>query len=125
MGKYMVVGLGGFLGGIARFWLGGWIDQKMGTRFPYGTFVINVSGSFLLGFILIVLTERTHLSANWRYLIPIGFIGAYTTFSAFEWETFAAMRDGAFLIAALNVALSVMIGFIAVWLGAVCGRLLA
>jgi CrcB protein len=125
LGKYMMVGIGGFLGAIARFWLGGVVYEKMGTRFPYGTFVINISGCFLIGLVLTVLTERTHMSANWRYLIPIGFIGAYTTFSTFEWETLAAARDGQMLIAGLNIALSVVIGFIAVWLGMICGRLVA
>jgi fluoride exporter len=125
LGKYMMVGIGGFLGAIARFWLGGLVYQKMGTKFPYGTFVINISGSFLIGFILTILTERTHMSPNWRYLIPIGFIGAYTTFSTFEWETFGAIRDGAFLVAGLNVGLSVVLGFIAVWLGMISGRFVA
>jgi CrcB protein len=119
-----MVGFGGFLGAIARFWLGGFIDQKMGTRFAYGTFVINISGSFLIGFIVTVLTEQTHLNPNWRYLLPIGFIGAYTTFSTFEWEILAAIRDGQFLSAGLNVVLSILLGFIAVWLGLVFGRLM-
>jgi len=122
MNKYLVVGLGGFLGAIARFWLGGYISNRMGTRFPYGTFAINISGSFLIGLIVTVLAERTHWSANWRYLIPIGFIGAYTTFSTFEFETFQNFRDGELFVAFLNVILSVIIGFIAVWLGVVTGR---
>ena len=120
-----MVGIGGCLGAIARFWLGGLVYEKMGTRFPYGTFVINISGSFLLGFVITLLTERTHLSANWRYLIPIGFIGAYTTFSTFEFETLAAFRDGQILVAGLNVGLSVVLGFIAVWLGVIAGRVVA
>jgi CrcB protein len=120
-----MVGMGGCFGAIARFWLGGLIYQKMGTRFPYGTFVINISGSFLIGFMLTVLTERTHLSANWRYLIPVGFIGAYTTFSTFEWETLGAVRDGQLLVAGLNVVLSVLFGFIAVWLGVITGRVVS
>lgn len=120
-----MIGIGGFLGSIARFWIGGVVYEKTGAKFPYGTFVINISGSFLIGFIVTILTERTHLSPNWRYLIPIGFIGAYTTFSTFEWETLSAIRDGQLLIAGLNVVLSVVVGFVAVWLGIISGRYVA
>ncbi|MGB7285179.1 MAG: fluoride efflux transporter CrcB [Candidatus Acidiferrum sp.] len=125
MGKYLVVGFGGFLGAIARFWLGGYIGDRMGTRFPYGTIVINCTGSFLIGFIVTVLAERTHWSPNWRYLIPIGFIGAYTTFSTFEYETFRVLQDGELFLAFLNVVVSVVVGFLAVWLGVIVGRLSA
>ncbi|HUJ81478.1 MAG TPA: fluoride efflux transporter CrcB [Candidatus Acidoferrales bacterium] len=125
MTKYWMVGIGGFIGAIARFWLGGYISNKLGTRFPYGTFVINCTGSFLIGFILTLLAERTHWSPNWRYLIPVGFIGAYTTFSTFEYETFRSMQDGEFLIASLNVGLSVIVGFISVWLGVITGKSIA
>lgn len=122
MTKYWMVGLGGFIGSIARFWLGGYISNRMGARFPYGTFVINITGSFVIGLVVTLLAERAHWSANWRYLIPIGFVGAYTTFSTFEFETFQSFRDGELLIALLNVILSVTAGFIAVWLGVVTGR---
>jgi CrcB protein len=122
MNKYWMVGIGGFLGAIARFWLGGFISNRLGAKFPYGTFVINISGSYLIGLIVTLLAERSHWSANWRYLIPIGFIGAYTTFSTFELETFQSLRDGEFLFASLNVLLSVVVGFIAVWLGVITGR---
>ena len=125
MTKYLVVGLGGFLGAIARFWLGGYISERMGIRFPYGTFVINVSGSFVIGLILTILTENAHWSPNWRYLIPVGFIGAYTTFSTFEYETLRSVQDGQWLMAALNVVLSVTLGFLGVWLGVVTGRAVA
>jgi fluoride exporter len=120
--KYLMVGIGGFLGAIARFWLGGYISGRVGTRFPLGTFVINMTGSFLIGFIITLLAERTHWSASWRYLIPIGFIGAYTTFSTFEYETFRSMQDGELLFAGLNVVLSVVVGFVSVWLGVIAGR---
>ena len=125
MGKYLMVGIGGFLGAVARFWLGGYIGARMGTRFPYGTLVINCTGCFLIGFMVTMMAERTHWNPNLRYLIPIGFIGAYTTFSTFEIETFRALQDGDVLIAFLNVALSLVVGFVAVWLGVVAGRLSA
>jgi CrcB protein len=120
--KYLMVGIGGFVGAIARYWLGSYIGGKMGTRFPYGTFVINISGSFLIGLILTLLAERTHWNPNLRYLIPIGFIGAYTTFSTFEYETLRTVQDGQVWIAFLNISLSVVVGFAAVWAGVVAGR---
>lgn len=125
MTKYFMVGLGGFLGSIARFWLGGLIGERMGTRFPYGTFVINISGSFVIGFIMTLLTENAHWSPSWRYLVPVGFIGAYTTFSTFEYETLRSVQEGQWIVAMLNVALSVILGFAGVWLGVATGRAIA
>ena len=119
--KYFAVGVGGFLGAIARYVLGVYIGSRYGVRFPLGTFIINVSGSFLIGFI-ITLLARTTASAYWRYLIPIGFIGAYTTFSTFEYETLRAIQDGQIMTGLLNVGLSLVLGFIAVWAGASIGR---
>ncbi len=124
MTKYWMVGLGGFLGSIARFWLGSYVTFRMGARFPYGTFVINISGSFLIGLVVTLLAERAHWSPNLLYLIPIGFIGAYTTFSTFELEAFRSVRNGDLLLAFLNVILSVTVGFLAVWLGVATGRTL-
>jgi CrcB protein len=122
--KYLMVGIGGFAGAIARFWLGSYIGEKMGTRFPYGTFVVNISGSFLIGLTITLLAEKTHWSPNWRYLIPIGFIGAYTTFSTFEYETLRGVQDGQLWAPFLNVALSVMVGFVGVWAGVAAGKAL-
>jgi len=125
MTKYLIVGFGGALGSVLRFWAGGYVSTKMGTRFPYGTFVINITASFLIGFIMTLLSERGHWSPNWRYLIPIGFLGGYSTFSSFEYETFRVFQDGEFLIAMLNVASSVVVGFFSVWLGAITGKTIA
>jgi fluoride exporter len=124
MTKYWMVGLGGFFGSIARFWVGSYITYRMGARFPFGTFIINISGSFLIGLIVTLLAERTHWSANLLHLIPIGFIGAYTTFSTFELEAFRSVRGGDALLALLYVVLSVCVGFVAVWLGILSGRAL-
>ncbi len=121
--KYVAIGIGGFAGAIARYALGSYIGGRFGVRVPYGTFVINVSGSFLVGFILALLA-RTTASQYWRYLIPIGFIGAYTTFSTFEYETLRAIQDGQPMTGLLNVVLSLVIGFVAVWLGSALGRVL-
>ena len=120
--KYLMVGVGGGLGSILRFWLGSYIGGRMGTRFPYGTFVINVTGSFIVGLAFALLTAKTQWSPNWRYLIPIGFIGGYTTFSSFEFETLRAMQDGQVGTGLLYVGLSVCVGFVAVWGGVLAGR---
>lgn len=123
--KYFMVGIGGAVGSVLRFWLGSYIGGRMGSRFPYGTFVINMTGSFLIGLVLAIMAEKTQWNQNWRYLIPIGFLGGYTTFSAFEYETFRLFQDGQMGSAALNVALSVVVGFIGVWAGVVAGRVIS
>jgi fluoride exporter len=120
-----MVGIGGCLGSILRFWLGTYIGSKMGTRFPYGTFVINITGSFLIGLVFAWLTVRTNWGPNWRYLIPIGFIGGYTTFSSFEFETLRTIQDGQIGLGLLYVAASVVVGFVAVWGGVVAGKAIA
>jgi len=122
MTKYLMVGIGGALGSVLRFWVSGYVGDQLGARFPYGTFIVNCTGSFLIGFFVTILAQRTHWSPNWRYLIPIGFIGGYTTFSAFELEVFRSFQEGEFLVAGLNVVLSVVVGFASVWLGVIAGR---
>src|ERR1043166_3226285 len=119
----LVVGMGGFLGANMRFLLGRWAQHKWGTDFPYGTFLINVSGSFFLG-LFATLTNRLAWNDAWRLLIAIGFVGAFTTFSTFEYETFELMRQGSLLRAGANVFGSVTVGFLAVYIGVVVARLL-
>ncbi len=118
MQKYFYIALGGGLGSIARYWVGSTVAGRFGTRFPYGTFVINVTACVLLGFAMTYLGKRTGLDPSWRFLIPIGFIGAYSTFSTYEWETFSTLRSGTFFLAALYAVSSLLLGLLAVWAGA-------
>ncbi len=122
MQKYLFIALGGALGSLARFWVGSTIAGRMGTRFPYGTFVINITACLIIGFSLTLLGRRTDLNPAWRFLIPIGFVGAYSTFSTFEWETFSSLQTGAFIIAALYVVLSFVLGLVGVWCGVLVAR---
>jgi CrcB protein len=118
------VGVAGGLGALARYGLGSVVADRYAGAFPLGTFVINVTGSFLLGLLFVLLTERAGLSPAWRTSITVGFLGAYTTFSAFSLETFRLVEDGALGAAALNVLGSVAVGLVAVWLGVALGRAL-
>jgi CrcB protein len=117
--KYLLIALGGALGSVARYWVGSTIAGRMGTRFPYGTFVINLTACVIIGFSLTYLGKRAGLSPAWRYLIPVGFIGAYSTFSTYEWETLSTLQAGAFAMAALYAIGSLILGLAAVWCGAV------
>ncbi len=120
--KCLLVLIGGGTGSLVRFVAGSAIMTRFGGRFPLGTLVVNISGSFLVGLLMTLLTERLNLDARWRFLLIVGFLGGYTTFSSFEWETFASVRDGGHWAGMLNVVLSVSLGYLAVWLGAMLGR---
>jgi CrcB protein len=115
---YLLVGIGGFLGANARFIVGTWVASAFGTRVPLGTFVVNVSGCFLIGVLGTVIVERlVARPEHVQYLLAIGFLGAYTTFSSFAWENHVLLLDGRWLTAALYMALSVFAGLVAVQLG--------
>jgi CrcB protein len=96
----------------------------MGFRFPYGTLLVNLTACLIIGFSITFLGRRADLNPAWRFLIPFGFIGAYSTFSTYEWETLSELRSGAFLIAALYAGGSVILGLIAVWGGVVLAEAL-
>ncbi|MGB7267721.1 MAG: fluoride efflux transporter CrcB [Terracidiphilus sp.] len=117
MEKYLFIAIGGSLGSIARYWVGSTISGRMGTRFPYGTFVINITACVIIGFALTYLGRHVEMSPAWRYLVPIGFVGAYSTFSTYEWETLSTLQSGAFLLAALYAVGSLLLGLVAVWGG--------
>ena len=121
MQKYLLIAAGGALGSVARYWAGSTISERMGTKFPYGTLVINITACILIGFSLTYLDRRVGLSPAWRFFIPVGFIGAYSTFSTYEWETLSTLRSGAFALAGIYAVGSLILGLTAVW----CGALLA
>ena len=120
--KYLQVMSGGAFGSLARYVAGAIITARFGSRFPVGTLVINVSGSFVIGLLLTLFLERYSGGFDWRPLVVTGFLGGYTTFSSFEWETYFAARSGAPWLGALYVMSSVGLGYVAVWLGALLAR---
>jgi fluoride exporter len=121
--KYLLIAVGGALGSIARYWVGSSIAGRMGVRFPYGTLIVNITACVIIGFSMTYLGKRVELNQAWRFLVPVGFIGAYSTFSTYEWETLTTMRAGAFGIAALYAAGSFVLGLAAVWSGSVLGEM--
>ncbi len=118
----LLVGLGGSLGAIARYLVGELIGARLGTGWPWGTFFINVTGCFLIAFFLSFATGRAGLAEGWRYLFPIGFVGAYTTFSTYAWETVRLGQTGAWARAAVYVLASTALGWAAVLVGIVAAR---
>jgi fluoride exporter len=122
--KFLLVAAGGALGSVARYWIGSTISGRMGTRFPYGTLVINLTACLIVGFTLTYFERVADLNPAWRFLVPIGFIGAYSTFSTYEWETLATLRSGAFFLATLYAAGSLVLGLVATWCGTALAALL-
>lgn len=114
---YVLIGFGGFLGANARYALSVWAAGRFGTAFPYGTLIINISGSFLMGIVLTLIASRFPDAANARLLMATGFLGAYTTFSTFAYETLALLRQRDWRGGLLNYVGSVMLGAAAAALG--------
>jgi fluoride exporter len=120
--KYLAVAAGGALGAVLRYYLGGTLLARAAAPFPTATFVINVTGSFVIGLFLTLATERVQMSPHLRLAVAVGFVGAYTTFSTFEYETAKLIEDGDVTRALLNVVLSFAVGLLAVWLGIFAAR---
>jgi CrcB protein len=120
---YLLVGLGGFIGANARFVVARVVGAMFETKFPLGTFVINISGSFLLGALGTVVAQKMMPnSESMRLALGVGFLGAYTTFSTFEFETHALLDDGSWLTATTNMFGSLFVGLLAVRAGIVVAR---
>ena len=121
----LFVGIGGFFGAIARYLIDGWVVERTGAVFPWGTLVVNLSGAFVLGILFALTVERGALPAEIRAPVLIGFIGAYTTFSTLALESWRLIEDGSYLLGAANLAGSIALGLVAVVAGLLAGRALA
>ena len=120
---YLLVGVGGFIGANARFVVARLVGALFETRFPLGTFVINVSGSFLLGILGTLVAQKVMPnSESMRLALGVGFLGAFTTFSTFEFETHALIDDGSWLTATTNIFASLFVGLLAVRAGIVVAK---
>ena len=118
MGNLLYIGVGGFMGAIARFWLSGRVQDLSGSiGFPYGTLAINLVGCFLLGILSYLIDVRGMFTPEVRSLLIIGLLGAFTTFSTFSMETFNLLAAGESVRALLNISSSVIFGLAAVWAG--------
>ena len=116
MDKYLLVLVGGAIGSLARYLAGTAVMSRFTGRFPLGTLVVNVTGCFLIGAVMTLLTQKS-ANPNWRMFLVVGFLGGYTTFSSFEWEAYSSIRGGDRWMGLLYVTGSVMLGYAAVWLG--------
>jgi len=122
--NYIYVGLGAAIGGTFRFWLSNYTYKMLPISFPYGTLIVNVCGSFLLGFIMFYFNERELLGPNLRIFLAIGFCGGFTTFSTFSLETMNLFRDSQFWLGFLNIGLTLFLNFLAIYLAYLISKLL-
>ena len=125
--SWLLIAIGSALGGVARHAVGVFVAQKWGSAFPWGTLTVNVVGSFSIGVLgaLVAVSQRASSADVVRELVMIGFLGGFTTFSAFSLQTLQLLRDGRAGLALANVATSVVVCLVAVWLGYLLGQRLS
>jgi CrcB protein len=121
--KLVLIALAGAIGTLSRFWLQGFVQKLTGEGFPWGTLVVNVLGCFLFGVVWSLAEERLVISGETRLIILTGFMGAFTTFSTFAFETGQQLRESQWLYAAGNVGGQVALGLVFLFLGLAAGRL--
>ncbi|HMK73326.1 MAG TPA: fluoride efflux transporter CrcB [Myxococcaceae bacterium] len=122
--RYLLVAAGGALGSVARYWVGGWAPRLFGQAFPYGTFLVNVTGSFLISVIMTGALNTSVISPNARLFLTVGIMGGFTTYSSFNYETLALLQQRLWVAGGLNVAATVVGCLVAGVLGLGAGRLI-
>lgn len=124
MQTFLLLSVGAILGANLRYWVGGWAAERFGAAFPYGNLIINLSGSFILGVFITLTTERFLIDPRWRLFLAIGFLGSYTTFSSYAYESINLILSGQYGIGLLNLLGSSILGGLAALLGIWVGRLI-
>lgn len=124
MDKYLYMAVGAILGAYCRYWVGAWANARWGTDFVYGTLLINLIGSFVLGFFLTMNLERNLFTPNARFLVAVGWCASFTTYSTFSWDTFRYIQQGNLSLAFLNMGATLLGCLVATWAGVVAGRLI-
>ncbi len=122
MQQLLAIAGGGALGAVMRFLVSSGVYRVLGKEFPYGTLTVNMLGSFFMGLCFILMVERNLVSMEWRSIIMVGFLGAFTTFSTFSMETLSLLESGELTRALLNILLSVTLCLVATWIGLTIGR---
>jgi fluoride exporter len=124
MENFLIISLGAIIGANLRYWVGGWAAGQFGASFPYGNLIINLSGSFILGLFMTLVTERFMVDPRWRLFFAIGLLGSYTTFSSYTYESLTLMMNGQWLSGLFNLFGSALLGGLAVAAGIFLGRLI-
>ena len=117
MNTVLAIGTGGALGALSRYWMYNGVHALLGRSFPYGTLTVNVFGSLAIGFLYVWLFDRLNVGSDWRAFLVVGFLGAFTTFSAFSIETLNLLQQGSFSKSLVNIFANVVICVAAAWLG--------
>lgn len=124
MNRFLLIAIGAALGANARYLVNIWAANRFGADFPYGTLLVNISGSFILGFLLALTTDRLSLSPDMRLLLAVGFLGSYTTFSSYAVESLNLWRNTGLWLALRNIVLNNGIGLAFALLGTYVARLI-
>ncbi len=122
METFLLISTGAILGANLRYWVGVWAAGRLGTSFPYGNLIINLTGSFILGFFMTLAVDRLLLDPRWRILFAVGFLGSYTTFSSYTFESMSLILDNQWLPGLINLFGSAFLGEVAVFLGIILAR---